>query len=228
MAAGDLTVLGEGIQVQARAITDRYDETTLAALRSHLLGLEAFLRSNPKVGTAEAREELAHALRLVDAAYAFASELQGFLAQKQHTELASLFDLGSIGVLGIENVLTAEKPSLVRVLMAALAEGLVFAASRQYVAGARDLLAVVYRTHAAAMHRELWALATDRRKGMTANDVKEVQANIGVFFRKLEANDVPPETRVRILKEFFVLVLVIRVADLLEALGSAARKPAKS
>ncbi len=215
--AGERDDFAKGLRAKARALVASFDPAALAGLRSELLALDAYLRTNPKAA-AKARDALDRTLSLAEAANAFAAELGGFLSQKSHSELASLFDLGAIGVLGVENVLTADKPSLIRILMSSLSEGLMYLASRQYVAGSRDVLAALYREHAATMHRELWALATDHRKGMAAKDVREVQAALDGFFVRLEAPEVPPEVRVRILKEFFALVLLLRVGELLDAL----------
>ena len=69
------------------------------------------------------------------------------------------------------------------------------------------------------MYRELWTLATDHRKALTAKDVREVQAGIDGFFAQLEAEGVSVDGQIVVLRQFYALLLVLRVAELLEALG---------
>jgi hypothetical protein len=100
--------------------------------------------------------------------------------------------------------------------MSSLSEALMFLASRQYVGGAEDVLRGLYRQHASSMYRELWLLATDYRKTLSAYDVKEFQSAIDAFFALLEAAPVP--ARIAVLRQFYALLVMIRAAELLEQL----------
>jgi len=217
--AGERESLTNGIRAKARLLGDRFDDATVWALRSELLALDAYLRAHPKATSEKARASLNRALDLAEAAHTFSSELHGFLGQKGKSETASLYDLGSIGVLGLENILTAEKVTLPRIVMSALSEALMYLASRQYVAGSREVLEGLYRQHAATMYRELWALATDHRKSLAEKDVREIQAAIDGFFGRLQAATVNPEARIAVLRQFYALLLLVRLSELLEALG---------
>jgi len=215
--AGERDLLVKGLRAKAASIPDRFDDATVWGLRSELLAIDAYLRVHPRAAPAQARRALDRALDLAGTAHEFTSEIRGFLGQKAKSEKASLFDLSSIGVLAVENVLTADKITLPRILMSALSEALMFLASRQYVSGAGDVLEGLCRQHAAAMYRELWTLATDYRKELTAKDVKEIQAAVDGFFGRLEAANV--EVRIAILRQFYALLLMLRTSELLEALG---------
>jgi hypothetical protein len=217
--AEELAPFAKGLRVPAKAITDRFSADTVRALRGELFALEAFLRANPKAGGAKVRDALARAANLADTCHALTAELGGFESQKQKGETASLYDLGSIGVLALENILTADKITLPRILMNSLSEALMFLASRQYVAGSRDVLASLYRKYSASMYRELWTLATDHRRSMSAKDVRAAQEAIDAFFRRMEAEGVPVEARIAVLRQFYALLMTLRTADLLEALG---------
>ena len=103
------------------------------------------------------------ALAAVTRFHAFASEVKGFVVSRDLSQKASLFDIGSIGILAVENVLTAERKSLFRIMMSGLSGGLAFAASRQYIYGSTAVLDALYRTNSAALYDDLWALATEIR-----------------------------------------------------------------
>ena len=215
--AGDRDILVKGLRVQAKTIPDRFDDATVWALRSDLFALDAYLRVHPREAGEKVRHALTRALELAGTAHAFTSELRGLLGQKEKSEKASWFDLGSIGVLAVENLLTADKITLPRVLMSSLSEALMYLASRQYVAGADEVLRGLYRQHASSMYRELWALATDYRKTMSAYEVRELQQGIDDFFARLEA--APLQARTSVLRQFYALLLMLRASELLEALG---------
>ena len=212
-------VLVKGLRAKAAAIPDRFTEASVLALRSDLLALDAYLRMHPKAATEKARHALDRALDLAATSHALMSELHGFLGQKDRSERASLFDLSSIGILALENVITADKITLPRILMSALSEALMYLASRQYVSGSREVLEGLYRQHAARMYQELWTLATDYRKTLRAEEVAEIQTAIDAFFARLGAADVAPEARIAILRQFYALLLMLRVSELFEALG---------
>jgi hypothetical protein len=69
------------------------------------------------------------------------------------------------------------------------------------------------------MYRELWILATDYRKTLNVGAVRELQQIIDAFFRKLERDDVPDPARIAVLRQFYALLLTLRVSELLDAIG---------
>ena len=217
--AGETDDLVAGLRAKARLLVDSFDERSVWSLQSELLALDAYARRNPKALDAGARRALERALHLAGEAHALAAELKGFTGQKERSEAASLLDLGSVGALAMENLLTADKITLPRIVMNSLSETLMFLATRQIVAGSREVLGGLYRQHAAAMYRELWTLATDHRKALTAKDVREVQVGIDGFFARLDADGVTVEGQIVVLRQFYALLLVLRVAELLDALG---------
>lgn len=217
--AADKDLLVQGLRTSARALADRFDAETLGHVQRELSALDAYVRTNPKAMKAKAHRTLDRAVELAATAHAFASDLRGLQGQKEKSETASLFGLGSVGVLAIENVLTAEKVTVPRLLMSFLSEALMYFASRQYVAGSREVLAALYRQHAALLNRELWAIAADHRGKMTAKEVREVREIVDGFFSRLEAVDVSPEGRIAVLRMFYDFLLAIRLGELLETLG---------
>ena len=158
------------------------------------------------------------ALEAVSNFYQFSIEIGGFSRSTKTAETASLYDLASVGVLAIENVLTAEKPSLIRFLMSGLSEGLMFVGSRQYVAGTEAVLQSIYRSHALAVQDSLWSLAADFRDPETLDSIREVRAAIGTLFEKIDQPSVPLGTKLSLLHQLYGLVAVIRCATLVDDL----------
>jgi hypothetical protein len=150
--------------------------------------------------------------------HAFASEVKGFVVSRDLSQKASLFDIGSIGILAVENVLTAERKSLFRIMMSGLSGGLAFAASRQYIYGATAVLDGLYRTNSAALYDDLWALAVEFRGPMDEKAAREVQAGLDGFFQKIAAPGVPVDVRVAAVYQMYEVLVLVRGSDLVRRL----------
>jgi len=119
-----------------------------------------------------------------------------------------------------ENILTADKITPMRLLMSGLSEGLMFLASRQYVAGSGAVLAATYETHAVAVQDALWSLAADFRGAEDLPAIREARAGIDALFAKLDDPALPVAAKVAILYQLDALVALVRCARLLEELGA--------
>lgn len=115
---------------------------------------------------------LARGLDPGHAAFPLLAELHRFLdrlatgaASRDHSERASLMDIGSFGGVVASELAEAEDSAALarRLLAGALTEGLAVLATRQHVKAWRGELASVYRETAWFLYDELWAWA-ERRK----------------------------------------------------------------
>jgi hypothetical protein len=159
--------------------------------------------------------------------YHFGQEIGGFAVSTRSAETASLFDLASVGILALENVVTAEKPSPMRFLMSGLSEGLMFLGSRQYIAGSDAVLRATYRAHALAVQDALWSLATDFRDPEGLDSIREVRAAIDAVFARFDEPGVPLGTKVALLQQLYALVAIVRCAKLAEDLRGIAGRASK-
>ena len=206
-----------GYREVLRRTLSQMDEPALRELRGELQVIERWLadRKDEKRGpTARG------ALRSVSRYLEFSLDVRGFTRSRQAAETASLFDLASVGVLAVENVLSAEKRTPMRILMSGLAEGLMFLASRQYVRGGDAILETTYRAHALELQDELWALAMEFREREGLEAIRRARASIDAVFQKLEDPSVPPATKVGVLQLLYGLAVIIRCVRLLEQLES--------
>lgn len=215
MAKGDANALLEDYRVTLRECLMDLNPTTLLRLRGELQVVSRWSevqKTDPLRKTADA------ALDAVSRFYHFGQEIGGFTASTRSAERASFFDLASVGVLAMENVLSAEKASLMRFLMSGLSEGLMFLGSRQYVAGSQAVLQATYRAHAIAVQDALWSLATDFRDPDSLGSIREARGAIDALFAKFDEPGVPLGTKVALLQELYGLIAIVRCAKLLEDL----------
>ncbi len=218
MPKGSAANLAGPFQEAVTAAFSRMDDAATFRLRSELSAIRAV------VGDGKDRDlaaSLDRALEAVGHFHTFASEIKGFVISRDYSEKASLYEVGSIGVLAIENILTADEVSLLRLMMSGLSEGLAYLSSRQYVHGSSAVLESIYRNHSATMYEELWSMATEFRGPLDEAAAREVQAGIDSFFAGLGSPGVKVDQRVAALYQLYGILVLIRCADLLQRLRKA-------
>jgi hypothetical protein len=108
------------------------------------------------------------ALETSEQCYAFLTDLQSKLTAKQYSELASMLDIGAVGLVALESlVANGEKNLWVSLLMGGLAEGLMVAASRQYIKGWKAEAGVVFAQAAWHLNEALWQMSTRLQPGLS-------------------------------------------------------------
>jgi len=215
LAKSEAAKLRDSFQAALAGAISNMDDAALFALRSELSAIRAVVAGGKdKALAASVDRSLAAVARF----HTFASEVKGFVLSRDFSKKASLFDIGSVGVLAVENVLTAERKSLFRLLMSGLSEGLAFAASRQYIYGSTAVLDGLYRTNSAALYDDLWALATEIRGPLDEKTAREVQQGLDGFFKQLAEPGVPVDRRVVAIYQMYGILVLVRGADLLKRL----------
>ncbi len=220
MAKGEAKALLEGYRAALREVLSRFDEPSVRRLRGEIQVAVRWLAAREDVLRSKAAQA---ALDAVTRLYQFGAEIGGFTSSRKAAERASLFELGSIGILAAENVLTAEKITPMRLLMSGLSEGLTFLSSRQYVHGSNALLEATYRTHSVLVEDALWELASDLRGRGNLAAIREANAAIESLLTKLEDAVVPVGTKVAVVHEVYALIAIARCIRLLDALSERGR-----
>ena len=219
MKSGDAADLVETYRAALRDCLVHINEPSLLHLRGELQVMVRWLEGQDDRKRLEAAEK---ALDALSRFYSFGVEIGGFERSAKTAGQASLFDLASVGVLGIENILTAENRSLMRYLMSGLSEGLMFLASRQYVAGSEAVLQGTYKANALVVRDALWSLARDFRSSEDLLSIRQARDAIDDLFARLDAPDVDLHAKVSLLHQLYGLVAIVRCAQLLEALRGLA------
>jgi len=219
MPEGEGRALAQAYAAALREALTSPDPSALLRLRGELQIVSRWFEVEQN---GDARRETDAALEAVSGFYRFGLEIGGFTTSTKAAETASFYDLASVGVLAVENVLTAERRSLMRFLMSGLSEGLMFLGSRQYVRGGEAVLQAAYRSHALAVQDALWSLATDFRDPEDLGSIREARGAIDAVFAKLSEPSVAASSRLDALLRLYALVAVVRCAKVLERLRSLA------
>jgi hypothetical protein len=181
-------------------------------LSSELNALKVRLGPRKGKDTVRLMATVNEALDVAGDFHEFSVEMRSEIESRDFSQMASLFDLTSIGALAAQDMLPGEGGiSLPKVLLGALSEGLIFLGSRQYVAGAQKIVNARLRIHSMKVYRRLWELPAGFKKQFTDTEVGELQESLDKFFSELLKDAVPPASKIAVLLQFYSLVLAIRI-----------------
>ena len=158
------------------------------------------------------------ALELAGAFYDYLSELESKLAARDYSELASRLDIGAVGAVALENLLCGEGAEFwKRLALGGMAEGLMVAASRQYVKGWQVETSLVYNRATWHLSKALWQLSSE-----TQADLADAQRWDAIQTLLAPAHDpeVPAADKALLLGRIYQLVLLSYLAQLLPQPGA--------
>jgi hypothetical protein len=121
---------------------------------------------------ADGRDEaLSEALEVAGHFHAYLSELETKITAKDYSELASRLDISAVGVVALENIIATEKEKFwQRLILGGLGEGLMVAASRQYVKGWEAETGLVHAHNAWYLTEALWRASTAMQPDLAAGE----------------------------------------------------------
>jgi hypothetical protein len=156
---------------------------------------------------------LERALEIAGRFHAYLSELESKISARDYSELASRLDIGAVGAVALENILSTEREHFWQgLLLGALAEGLMVAASRQYIKGWEVETGLVH-THAAWYLTEaLWHTSAELQPDLPPE--RRWQA-IHSLLAPVHDSGVPAPDKAVLLGRVFQMLLLTHLAQLL-------------
>ncbi|HNS51417.1 MAG TPA: hypothetical protein PKO09_09575 [Anaerolineae bacterium] len=104
--------------------------------------------------------EAGRAMEITGQFHTYLSQLESKIAARDYSELASRLDTGAVGMVAVENLVSNRDEKLWQRLVAGgLGEGLMVAASRQYVKAWQAEAGLVHRNAAWFLAGQLWDLS---------------------------------------------------------------------
>jgi hypothetical protein len=173
-----------------------------------LVTLQGALLASGQQGQATDR-----ALEVAGRFYAYLSELQSKISSRNYSEMASRLDIGAVGAVALENILSSEQESFWQGLaLGAVAEGLMVAASRQYVKGWEVETRLVHSHAAWYLAEALWKASTEMQPDLEAE--RRWQA-IQALLAPAHDPEVPAPDKAVLLGRIFQILLIAHLARLL-------------
>jgi hypothetical protein len=154
-----------------------------------------------------------HALEVAGHFHAYLSELQSKISSRNYSELASRLDIGAVGMVALENVISANQEDFwQRLALGAVAEGLMVAASRQYVKGWEVETSLVHSHAAWYLAGALWKASTEMQSDLDAE--RRWQA-IQALLAPAYDPEIPAADKAVLLGRTFQMLLITYLARLL-------------
>jgi hypothetical protein len=160
----------------------------------------------------ERRDAARRALDVVGEFYTYLGEIEAKVSAREYSELASLLDIGAVGVVALENLNEAGEALQQRMLLGALGEFLMVLASRQYVKAWGREMTPVHMRAVWYLRGELWRLSVEGQPDMPVQERAELVD--GLLAPGLE-DDTSGEIRWVMLGRLFQILLVIHLAQTL-------------
>jgi hypothetical protein len=154
----------------------------------------------------------------VHAFHQYLCELRGKATARQFSELASLFDIGAVGSVALENLVGQDSHQLMqRFFIGAAAESLMVVASRQYIKGWQAELHSVHCQAAWFVAAAFWRWSARLQPGLTT---EERWQTINQLLAPVHNPDTPNDAKAILLAHLFQILLIGHLAPLLHTLES--------
>jgi hypothetical protein len=179
-----------------------------------LVDLQGVLLTSAEQGRATER-----ALEVAGHFHSYLSDLQSKIAARDYSEMASRLDIGAVGAVALENIISAEREDFWhRLLLGGLAEGLMVAASRQYIKGWDVETGLVHDRAAWYLAEALWHASSEMQPNLLP---EQRWQGIRSLLAPAYAPDVPAPDKAMLLGRIFQILLLTYLSPILPAAGSA-------
>ncbi len=158
-------------------------------------------------------EPQAPALQTLSQAFRFFSELASKATAREYSHFASLLDIAAVGVVVISDAKEAidEDSNLLGTLLtAALSEGFMVLAARQYVKAWEEEMHAVYQRAAWELYQQLWILSVQMQTGLPATQRRTLLDNL---LQPAFDNATPGSVRALLIGRLYQLLLLIQLSD---------------
>ena len=173
----------------------------LIALQGALLALDE---------ESKAREQ---ALEVTSHFFTYLSDLKSKITSRNYSEMASKLDIGAVGAVALENILTTDSKDLWKGLtLGGIAEGLMVAASRQYIKGWEAETTLVHSQAAWYLAEALWRTSRELQPELHPEERWEAIQNL---LAPAHDPDVPAPEKALLLGRIFQTLLITYIARLM-------------
>ena len=158
-------------------------------------------------------EAVDNALKIAGHFCDYLGELQSKIAAREYSEMASKLDIGAVGAVALENLISAEKDDFwEKLVLGGLAEGLMVAASRQYIKGWEVETGLVHSHAAWVLTEALWHASNEMQPDFPSEQRWQV---IQALLAPAYDRDVPAPEKALLLGRIFQILLITYLAQFL-------------
>ncbi len=179
---------------------------------------EALLTLQGALLALDGHDELVQqALQVAGHFYRYLSELQSKITARDYSELASRMDIGAVGAVALENLVSADGEELwKRLLLGGLGEALMVAASRQYIRAWRVEANLVHSEATWYLNEALWRASRWMQPDLP---VEERGQAIETLLAPTRDPDTPASAKALLIGRIFQVLLLSHLNHLLSVAG---------
>ncbi len=151
------------------------------------------------------RSEADWTLETVRQFHSYLAELSSKMTAREYSQLASRMDMGSVGMLAVQDLITEREHLLESLFLGGLSEGLMVLATLQYVKAWEAETALVHKQAMWWLFEGLWRLSREFRPNMAAD---ERQKLIEGLLAPARSEETEPTVRAALLMRLFQVLLI--------------------
>lgn len=158
---------------------------------------------------------LDHALEIAGRFHSYLCELRSKITARDYSELASRLDIGAVGTVALENMVAGERAKFwQRLLLGGLGEGLMVAASRQYIKAWEAETGLIHTCTAWYLTESLWRASSEMQADQPPEERWQA---IQTLLAPAYAPDVPAPDKATLLGRVFQMLLLTYLAQVMTA-----------
>ncbi|OQY18121.1 MAG: hypothetical protein B6I35_13500 [Anaerolineaceae bacterium 4572_32.2] len=151
------------------------------------------------------RKDAVRSLEIAREFHGYLAELRSKMTAREYSQLASRMDVGSVGMLALQDLLTEREHLLKSLFMGGLSEGLMVLATLQYVKAWEAELALTHDQALWWLFEELWRLSGEFRPQMAAGERRKL---IDALLAPARSEETEPALKVALLLHLFQVLLL--------------------
>jgi len=144
-------------------------------------------------------------LQIVRQFYHYLAELRSKMTAREYSQLASRMDMGSVGMLAVQDLLTEREKLLESLFLGGLSEGLMVLATLQYVKAWEAETALVHDQALWWLYEGLWRLSSEFRPEMAADERRKL---IDTLLIPIRSEGTEPTVKIALSVRLFQALLV--------------------
>ena len=154
---------------------------------------------------ADRQGEATWTLEIARQFYGYLTELRSKMTAREYSRFASRLDMGSVGALAVQDLVTEREHLLESLFLGGLSEGLMVLATLQYIKAWEAETALVHNQAIWWLFEGLWRLSREFRPEMPA---AERQRLIDALLAPVRSEETAPAVKVALLVRLFQALLI--------------------
>lgn len=153
----------------------------------------------------DGREEADWTLEIAREFNSYLAELRSKMTAREYSQLASRLDMGSVGMLAVQDLVTERERLLESLFLGGLSEGLMVLATFQYIKAWEAEAALVHNQAVWWLFEGLWWLSREFRPEMTAGERRKL---IDALLAPARSEETDPVVKMALLVRLFQVLLI--------------------